>query len=167
MLRPATIQDAQPIAEIHVASWQAAYDGLLPDSFLRRLSLDRRLQMWSSILAEATPGTWVVEEDGRLWGFVNFGPCRDKDLNREKVGEIYAIYLSPEAWGRGYGRALCQQALASLKEAGFKEASLWVLQENKAAIAFYEKAGFITDHTTKTDQWDEVTLREVRYRQPL
>lgn len=167
MLRNATIQDAQTIATIHVASWQAAYDGLLPEEFLDRLSVPQRAKFWRSILAESAGETWLAEENGRLLGFVNFGPCRDEDMDKETVAEIYAIYLLPEAWGKGYGRALCQQALLSLKEAGFSEVSLWVLSENEGAIAFYERAGFEVDDATKTGQWDNVQLAEVRYRQAL
>jgi ribosomal protein S18 acetylase RimI-like enzyme len=127
----------------------------------------QRAKFWRSILAEETGETWVAEENGRTVGFVNFGPCRDEDMNKDEVAEIYAIYLLPEAWGQGVGSALCQQALLSLKESGFREVSLWVLSENEGAIAFYERAGFKADEATKTGQWDDVQLLEVRYRQPL
>ncbi len=38
MIRPATFEDASRLAEIHIASWQAAYADLLPADFLDGLS---------------------------------------------------------------------------------------------------------------------------------
>lgn len=167
MIRQAKTEDAQAIAEIHVTSWQAAYEGLLPDEFLQNLSIERRLQMWQQILEGAQSFTWVAEVDGRLLGFVNCGPSRDKDADPQIVGEIYAIYLLPDAWGQGFGRALCSQALQSLQNAHYQEVMLWVLQDNEGAIYFYERAGFSADGGEKTEHWDDVTLKEVRMRQSL
>ena len=167
MIRSATIDDAYGIAEIHVSSWQAAYNGLLPDDFLQRLSVERRSKIWKQILDTAVNQTWVAEENSRKVGFVNFGPCRDEDADPAKIGEIYSIYLAPDAWGQGYGRALCTQALTSLKKSGFNEVTLWVLETNEGAIYFYERAGFKQDNIVKTEQWDDVELNEVRYRRAL
>ncbi len=36
-VRPATIDDARSIAELHIRSWQWAYKGLIPDSYLESL----------------------------------------------------------------------------------------------------------------------------------
>ena len=43
LVRTAKPDDAVPIAEIHVALWQSAYRGLLPDSLLDDL---RRVALW-------------------------------------------------------------------------------------------------------------------------
>jgi hypothetical protein len=37
-IRLARPEDAGPIAEVHVAAWQAAYGGLMPDSYLDQLT---------------------------------------------------------------------------------------------------------------------------------
>jgi len=167
MIRPATLTDAQAIAEIHVASWQAAYKGLLPDQFLENLSVQRRLQMWQQILAQDNNQAWVAVADGQPVGFTNFGPSRDEDADSQIVGEMYTIYLLPLAWGQGFGRALCTQTLTSLRESGYKEVMLWVLDSNEAAIYFYERVGFQADGTIKTERWADILLSEARYRQAL
>lgn len=167
MIRLANSTDAPAIAKIHVASWQAAYLGLLPHNFLESLSVDERRQMWQLIFKLGITETWVAEEDDGVVGFVNFGPCRDDDVDPHKTGEILAIYLLPAVWGQGTGAALCQRALLSLREKGFQEATLWVLHNNTRAIRFYELAGFQADGTAKTEQRHNVVLEELRYRRSL
>ncbi|OGC51666.1 hypothetical protein A2709_03175 [candidate division WWE3 bacterium RIFCSPHIGHO2_01_FULL_43_9] len=46
-VRKAKISDAQDIALIHTHTWQYAYRGQLPDSFLDNISVEKRLKMWS------------------------------------------------------------------------------------------------------------------------
>ena len=97
-----------------------------------------------------------------------FGQTRDKDVGRSAVGEIYAIYLHPNVWRRGYGRSLVNAVKESLQRDGFSELLLWVLAENKAAIHFYEKIGLKADGKTKVEfEPDGTELFELRYRQPL
>jgi hypothetical protein len=40
-VRPATPDDADAIASVHVRSWQAAYRGIVPDAMLDALSIQR------------------------------------------------------------------------------------------------------------------------------
>ena len=42
MIRLATLADARAIAELHVASWRAAYVGILPPAYLEGLSVEER-----------------------------------------------------------------------------------------------------------------------------
>ena len=57
-----------------------------------------------------------------------------------------------------------QAALDSLRQAGFVEATLWVLDGNERARRFYEVGGWEFDGATKDDQREGFTLSEVRYR---
>ena len=50
---------------------------------------------------------------------------------------IHALYVHPEAQGRGVGRALLQEAKA---KAGHLD--LYVVQQNRGAWAFYARQGF-------------------------
>jgi ribosomal protein S18 acetylase RimI-like enzyme len=40
------------------------------------------------------------------------------------------------------GRTLLEEALAELRRQGYGDMILWVLPENRRAIAFYERFGF-------------------------
>jgi GNAT superfamily N-acetyltransferase len=167
-VRPAVAADAAQIARVHVSSWRAAYRGLLPDRYLERLSAEERERTWrrriEGTLVEET--VLVAERDGAIVGFASAGPTRDRDADPRAVGEVYAVYLVPEEWGRGGGKHLLERALAALAEAGFAHAGLWVLESNAQARGFYEHLGWHADGTTKEERFGE-RVTEVRYRLTL
>ena len=81
-----------------------------------------------------------VELDGRM---VASGlGIRD----REWVG-IYAIYVSPSCWSRGYARAVCSTILKEAARLGAKKAYLQVTSENRKAKSLYESLGFFHFYT--------------------
>jgi len=51
-VRQATIDDAGDIAVVHVATWRAAYRGLMPQSLLDGLSVEARTAVWRRILRD-------------------------------------------------------------------------------------------------------------------
>jgi hypothetical protein len=59
-LRNATPADARAIAAVNVASWRAAYRGLMPDDVLSGLSVPDRERFWSDTLSAHEPRTSVV-----------------------------------------------------------------------------------------------------------
>ena len=134
------------IAIVHVRSWQAAYRGLIPQDYLDSLEADKRLPVWERILGEAEwprAGTFVAEDGGEVVGFASICPARDDDAEPASAGELAAIYLLPELWGTGLGRELLASGLSALSDAGFGEATLWVLDTNSRARRFYEAAGWL------------------------
>ena len=62
-------------------------------------------------------------------------------LDREWVG-IYAIYVSPSCWSRGYARAVCSTLLKEAQLAGAKRAYLQVVSDNRKAKKLYASMGF-------------------------
>lgn len=78
-----------------------------------------------------------------------------------------ALYLDPDCMGRGFGRRLIQQVQADMADAGFLEATLWVLDTNVRARSFYESCGWIADGARKVEERPAGLLFEVRYRQSL
>lgn len=169
-VRPAGVDDAPAIAAVHVRSWQAAYQGLVPQDYLDGLKPDQRRPIWERILTgtdSPTRGTLVAETDGAVTGFVNLRPTRDDDEDPATVGEVTSIYVLPEAWGTGTGRRLMAAAVAALTEAGFSQATLWVLDTNSRARRFYEVGSWRPDGTVKQDKSLGIVLSEVRYRRQL
>jgi ribosomal protein S18 acetylase RimI-like enzyme len=163
-IRRATDDDAHGIAAVHVASWRGAYRGIVPDAYLDALSVDERERMWREHL-DAWP-TWVAIAEGTIVGFANGGAGRDEDAP-PSTGELYAIYVEPSRFGRGIGRQLHDRVVDELRERGFTEATLWVLEGNARGRAFYERMGWAPDGETKTDERPGATLHEVRYRRAL
>jgi GNAT superfamily N-acetyltransferase len=168
LIRAAVPADAAQIARVHVASWRAAYRGLLPDRYLERLSEDERTPTWRRRIDGRRPDevVLVAERGGAIVGFASAGPTRDRDADPRSVGEIYAVYLAPEEWGRGAGRKLLERAVAALRDAGFAHAGLWVLETNAHARGFYEHLGWRADGTAKQERFGE-RVTEVRYRLAL
>ncbi len=164
-VRPAVPEDAPALAAVHVRSWQAAYRGIVPDAVLNSLSVERRAAFWADTITDLQPptGIWVAEHDGAVAGFVHVR--RSKDHGAEpSVGEVGAIYLIPEAWSRGLGRALLDTAVVELGRNGFEAATLWVFRDNARARRFYERAGWAPDGEAKSIEIGGVSLVEVRYR---
>ncbi|MEV4010271.1 GNAT family N-acetyltransferase [Nonomuraea angiospora] len=169
-IRQATSADARAIADVHVRSWQAAYRGLVPQDYLDDLDPAQRQPGWERRLAEtAWPGRGVLvaEADGDVVGFTSLLPTRDEDEDPAAVAEIATIYLTPETWGRGIGKALMTTALGTLTRAGYRQATLWVLDTNVRARRFYEAAGWHGDGATKRDTSRGFVLTELRYRRLL
>jgi ribosomal protein S18 acetylase RimI-like enzyme len=164
-IRPAGTTDSLGIALVHVRSWQAAYKGLLPQPFLDGLDPVQRGQVWGRYLSQgrrAGEAVLVAEAHGNVVGFVSVGPSRDADADCQ--GEVWAIYLLADFWGQGMGRALMGAASESLRDAGFTEATLWVLDTNERARRFYEAAGWAPDGVSKEDSGRGFRITEVRYR---
>jgi GNAT superfamily N-acetyltransferase len=71
-------------------------------------------------------------------------PSRDEDTG-ERVAEIAAIYVTPDAWRGGVGTALLDAALTEVRARGCKSVTLWVLVDNHRARDFYARFGFTPD----------------------
>jgi GNAT superfamily N-acetyltransferase len=165
LVRPARPEDAAALAEVHVRTWQAAYEHVFGRERLATLDLEERRARWEARLAAAEPQFWpfvAEDETGRVVGFATTGASRD--VVGEGEGELYAIYALPEAWGTGAGRALLAAVLGALRDAGFLTASLWVLEDNPRARRFYEREGWSLDGGRRKEDFLGVPITEVRYR---
>ena len=159
-VRAATPADAEAIARVHTCSWHVAYADVFPPERLAAWRSDAE-QLRSSISQPAPRSAAVVAADGaRVVGFSTCGVSRDEG----GIGELYAIYVDPDAWGTGAGRALLERAEQSLRENGFPEATLWVLEDNPRARRFYENARWALDGARQDERFLETDVREVRYR---
>ncbi len=154
------------IAEIRIASWRAAYAGLMPQDLLDSMSVDNGAARFEQSIAADPPGSalLVVEEQGSVRGFAAIGPDRTAEPGR---GELYAIYLHPAWFRRGAGSALMSEAVTRLRSWGHDVAILWVLEANQPARRFYEAVGWETDGRTKVDLGFGYSLVEVAYTRPL
>lgn len=170
IVRRARLPDAPAMAAVHVESWRAAYVGLVPAVVLNQLSVRTRAASWTRILTEGEgrgSRAWVAVLDGRIVGFVSAGPTRDADDHRGQVGEVYAIYLEPTAWGHGLGGELLRVAEDDLCERGYRAATIWVLAGNARARRFYQQCGYDADGAVQNEEVGPAVLPSVRYRRSL
>jgi GNAT superfamily N-acetyltransferase len=167
-VRPAIADDAESIADAHVAAWRVAYRGVMPDDVLDSPALDdARRRGWRRRFEDPdgfTPRGWdlhdelfVAELSGRVVGFGNVGrewtgddggdaderhvSDRHADDTDRARGELYGFYLHPDAWGSGVADVLIDTCHRSLRRR-FSTASLWVLRDNPRARRFYERHGW-------------------------
>jgi ribosomal protein S18 acetylase RimI-like enzyme len=119
--------------------------------------------MWTRILSNERVSVHVAEIDGGIVAFVSVGPSRDDDAD----GELYAIYALPHAWGTGVGAALMRAGIGSMRDAGYRDAILYVLDDNPRARRFYEREGWALDGGTKRDELLGLEVTELRYRRNL
>ncbi|MEU4158921.1 GNAT family N-acetyltransferase [Actinoplanes sp. NPDC026670] len=166
-VRHAVPGDAVALAKVHVRTWQAAYAGLIPQGYLDSLDPAQREPGWRQWLDGLRPPAAVLvwaEGTAPPVGFVAIQPSRDPGTD---AGEITAIYLLPSHQGTGAGRELMAAAVDHLTTAGFRRATLWVLESNAVARRFYEAAGWVADGASKVDSSRGFPLDEVRYGRTL
>ena len=81
-----------------------------------------------------------LQDGDRVVGFAVYG---DRGEENPETGEIIAIYVLAEYYGKGVGRQLMEAGMEQLK--AYPKICLWVLKDNGRAIRFYEKSGFRPD----------------------
>jgi GNAT superfamily N-acetyltransferase len=138
-IRQARIQDARDIGRIEVDTWRETYAGMLPDKVLLGMSVDRQAAFWTNELWLGANDVRVVED--RRHGVVAFGQCGpQRNPKLGFGGEVYTLYVHPEAQGSGIGRQLLMALFSRLVEQGHDSALVWVVRANPARF-FYEHVG--------------------------
>jgi len=144
----ATLDMAEDIGYVHAMSWQKAYRGIVPDEYLANFTPERRASIFRKMLPESQDEYYIAYLDNKPMGMMVLGKSRDEDAD-ENTGEITAIYLLSEYWGKGYGKQMMDFAVNRLKEISCRTVTLWTLRENARARSFYEKYGFALDGAEK------------------
>jgi diamine N-acetyltransferase len=78
----------------------------------------------------------AAEDSGAIIGYAV------ATVSADGTGEINSIFVEGEYRARGVGRALMEQALAWLSEAGCDEISIRVAEGNEETFRFYRRFGF-------------------------
>ncbi|TYS65007.1 GNAT family N-acetyltransferase [Bacillus infantis] len=126
--------DTEQVQNVAKASWHSTYEGIIPrevqDQFLAAAySSERMLQRIER------SHLFVAEAEGQIVGFANFSP-----VNKGGKAELGAIYLFPEAQGKGIGTSLLNKGIEEL--AGVKEIYINVEKDNEIGRNFYLAKGF-------------------------
>lgn len=161
IIRRAEPEDAAGVARVHTLGWQQGFAGLLPADFLARRVVSA--ESWEEWLARPVPRTamFVAEVDGELVGFALVGPA-EQPSGAGELGELKAIYLLAEFWGRGIGHRMHRAALTALAELGYRRARLTVLAGNRRTRAFYRRQGWVDGGAEVEEDIGGVTARVIR-----
>lgn len=160
-VRAATPDDADSIVEVSLRAWEEGFRGIVPARVDPRQAWNPE-RLRARLQEDGETEHSVAELEGRVMGYSVFGPSRDRDAPA-RIGEIWALYVHPQAWRRGLGRGLVRHALGELDGAGLRAATLWTLAESPAARAFYEACGFARDGASQRREALGNSL-EIRYR---
>jgi len=134
IVRPAAQGDEPAIGCVYCEAWKSAYRGMIPGDYLDSLTSE------SCAPRKINPDcTLVCEANSRIAGVIHFGPRRDEAAGGDS--EIYSVYVLPEYWRTGAGRALFQRAVREIRSQGYDRIFLWTLSENLRAISFCERMG--------------------------
>jgi ribosomal protein S18 acetylase RimI-like enzyme len=172
VVRDLTAEDIDAVAALHVRSWQAGYAGIVPADVLDALDPAAFAEARRSRPTPPGARTVVADDGGTIVGFASFGPYllqQKQDTYDPAIGQLYAIYVDPDRWSTGAGRALMAAAREALAVAGYPEFRLWVLEDNHRARRFYERAGMAPDGDRDfyTPAGGSTALPEVRYAASL
>ena len=137
IFREATVSDCLAVAVVHVQSWKESFAGIVPQTFLDKMSVENRAEALGERFSDDSYKMYVAEvpEHG-IVGFVDFGEPRESIGAYE--AELYAIYLSPQFQRKGVGGALFKMVVETLIRRG--KGSMYLLAlEASPYKSFYEK----------------------------
>jgi ribosomal protein S18 acetylase RimI-like enzyme len=162
--RHALESDARALAEIYIATLRDAFGGVMPADFQHETDVAARQEKIRNSIATGACAWLVCAVEDEIAAYCSLSAPRDEDLPPDH-GEI-AVFGTMSAHRRkGHGDALMDAVRHEAARRGWRVLVLWVVAENTAARAFYEKHGFRPDGTTRDeDRGFPATI--VRYRTP-
>jgi GNAT superfamily N-acetyltransferase len=167
VVRSAVASDASGVEAVHWASRAAAYQhikGWPPP----RPDRAERVEIWKRWLTDPLVTSIVGGIDDVVVGICTVRPSTDDDADPTVVAAMPTLYVHPSVWHRGYGRALCAEAVRRASARGFSVLTLWSIEGNDRARDFYLAFGFVAEPTTMVaPDWPHERLVARRYRLPL
>lgn len=133
---------------VHYQSWQETYRGLMDDTILEHLSLDRCRAM-AARYPENTLVVLDMADGDKVVGFACYAKEAREFITVPGASELCALYVLREHQGQGLGRRLLDACLQRLPH---PKVGLLVLEGNQRAIGFYERMGFRLTGVRRTDQ---------------
>ena len=152
-LRPG--DDLFAVSRVYEESWREAYRGLLPQEYLNSIPLGK----WVPYLEQAGRESLLLLKGEKIVGTASCCASRTPEL--AGWGEIVFLYLLPEYWGNGWGKALLSAAVKQLESMGYRDLFLWVLEGNQRARAFYECMGFRPSGAYTEDEIGGMPVRTI------
>lgn len=143
-IRPAVAADLARIAEIIITNYRLNFYPIFRDDAFYFGVLTVPAQM--EVYREALGSLWVYD-DGVVKGVLH-----------AEGQEVKKLFVEPVLQGQGIGAALLEFAVRE-----FAANTLWALEKNVRAIAFYERHGFhMTEDRKAEEDTDEYLVRMAR-----
>ncbi len=137
MIREARPDEARALAAIQRDASIAAYAHVFPPE-LYPYPTAEVARVWEGFLADDKVTVLVAEEDGAAAGVAAY-----------RTEWLDSLYVLPQWWNRGVGRALHDDVLARQRANGCERCHLWVLEHNDRARRFYERLGWAENGSSR------------------
>jgi predicted N-acetyltransferase YhbS len=161
-VRSATPADAMAIAEVHVRAWQVGYQGLVPQTFLDKLSEAEFAGRYRFTADPPNFSHTLIAVDGdAVCGHVTVGTSSDPNL--PDWGELRSLYVDPPRWGKGVAQALHAAGRDKLIQAGHRRAFAWILITNSRSRRFHESVDWRADGVERIETHAGHPFHQVRY----
>lgn len=143
IIRPARLDDSKKLSILYKQVYIQTYgtEGI-SDEFANFITQQFSAQRLEQIIASVPNAILVAEYKNNLVGVLEIEfdkPCPIGDLVAPELNKIYIL-----EWfcGKGIGNLLIKKAEQSLREEGYQEVWLWLLESNERAKRFYEKNAY-------------------------
>jgi RimJ/RimL family protein N-acetyltransferase len=146
MIRPATIEDADEVADLYIGSRRRHV------TFAPPAHSDDAMRRWIRHVLIPRGGVLVLEDKGRIVAMMA--------VSRNEQGSwIDQLYVHPDNLSRGFGSELVAEAKSSLPSLVL----LYTFQQNHRSRRFYERLGFVavkfTDGSGNEERCPDVLYR--------
>ncbi len=143
-LRLCAAGDEDALALVGAATFLETFAGLLTGSdILAHCRVQHAASQYAAWLADAKYRLCLAEVKGAPVGFVVLSPPDLPVAVTQDDIELKRIYLLHRFQGGGLGRALLEWSAVQARMMGKKRLLLGVKADNTAALAFYERVGFV------------------------
>ena len=132
-IRNMQLIDIEAVAHVATKSWHATYEGIIPQHIQDRFLAMAYSKEMLKQRCEKTP-VYVATERENIIGFANFS-----NVKKDGEVELSAIYLLPEAWGKGIGSQLLAYGIEQLSPSAVY---INVEAENEVGKQFYVARNF-------------------------
>ena len=160
--RSATLDDAAALANVEIRSIQHAYQDFMPAAHLENLDVLDLTERWKGGLRDMIDPVVVAVHDQLVIGFVRAGKS-----NKENVGFITYLFILPEYWGIGIGKALMGKAMNIFRDFNLNAAKLYAYSDNIRARRFYERLGWTLSGQTYTQDIEGIPIEMVCYQRTV
>lgn len=137
LVRKATQDDLERIADIKVRNWADTYGPLLEPATLAPF-LDHGNQLAGLREVAVRPGALLLVAEDAEHGVIGFALTY---LDHEPEPWLESLHVLREHRSRGAGEALMRETAVEMRHLGLRALRLGVVEGNSGAIRFYERLG--------------------------
>lgn len=142
ILRPATLADADTLADIGRRSFAETFGDLYAPDDLAAFLENHTRAGWEAELADPGYAVVIAEVNGVASGYAKLAPPKLPIAVREPAIELRQFYVLSGWQGSGLAGQMMDWVIATARERHARDIHLSVFVDNARARRFYERYGF-------------------------